>query len=480
MQPDKRQLSIWLALLLSAGFIGTSLLSYVMYRDAIRQSITAYELPLTSKNIYLDLQKELLRPNLIASMMANDPLLHDLMAQEENSAGQIVRYLSKVKAHYGVTTSFFISEKSRVYYHADGILKRVKPDEPHDAWYFSIRELAAPYETSLDPDFANGGVITIFADYRVVDEQGQFLGVTGVGLTVDSLRQRLRDYETRYRRIVYFTDATGKITLSGSDAGLDGKTIRDLTGLETQLASRQSPHDNALRYERDGRTHFLNIWPIPELNWHLVVDASDDEALSATRQTLYVNLLIGLAVMTLVLLLTNMAIGRYQRQLEELAATDKLSGLPNRRTFDLLARQVMRGARRSKEPLSIMLLDIDHFKDINDRYGHLAGDRMIREVAQAVKAMLRHADILSRWGGEEFIALCKGCDRENARLLAEKFRATIAAHPFAHDGQPIAVTVSCGVAQGDSGETFEQWFERADRALYAAKRTGRNRVCVAE
>ncbi|MDR2839604.1 MAG: sensor domain-containing diguanylate cyclase [Azonexus sp.] len=479
MRTDKNKLSIWLALLLGLGFIGTSLLSYVMYRDAIRESIIVNELPLTSKNVYLELQKDLLRPNLIASMMANDPLLQDLMRREDKNARQIASYLQEVKAHYAVTTSFFISEKSRIYYYADGILKKVSPNEPRDAWYFRVREMAAPYEMSLDPDLANRDAISIFANYRVLDNKGEFLGVAGVGLTEETIKQLIRDYEARYNRIVYFADADGKITLSGGDAGLDGKNIHDLTGRDVQAINLQVLREGVFRYGQDGRMHFLNTWLIPELNWYLVVEKTDEDALAATRETLYVNLAVSLAVMALVLLLTNMVINRYQKQLEEMATTDKLSGLPNRRSFDLIARQVMHGAQRTQEALAIMLLDIDHFKEVNDRYGHLAGDEIIREVANTVKGAMRHSDILSRWGGEEYVALFKGCDRENARLLAEKFRAAIATRQFTHDGQTITLTVSCGVAQYDGLETLEQWFARADRALYEAKQTGRNRVCVA-
>ncbi|MDR2838220.1 MAG: sensor domain-containing diguanylate cyclase [Azonexus sp.] len=480
---DKHRLIVSLALLLGIGFIGTSLASYFVSQNAIRESIIATELPLTSSHIYSEMQKDLIRPILISSMMAHDTFLCDWVTSGEKSPEQIEEYLQAVKSSNddkGGIVTFFGSEKSRLHYHSGrSILRKLNPDESRDAWYFRTRNLREPYEINFDPDFDNRGALTIFVNYRVLDKNGALIGVTGVGLTENTMQQLINDFQTRYQSHVYFTDAGGKVILSAKDSGMMGKNIREATGMDVRATHEQAQRDGVLRYKKDGRLHFLNVWFIPELNWYLFVEKMDDAALFATRETLYVNLAISLVVTVLVLLLTNMVIGRYQRRLEEMAATDTLSGLPNRRVFDLMAQQVIDGARRTGEPLSIMLLDIDHFKRINDRYGHLAGDETIRKIADTLKKMLRHSDILSRWGGEEYVVLFKGCELDYALILTEKFRAAIEARDFSYSGQHIALTVSCGVAQYDQKETLSQWFDRADHALYQAKQAGRNRVCVA-
>ncbi|MDR2838262.1 MAG: sensor domain-containing diguanylate cyclase [Azonexus sp.] len=476
---DKRKLMAWLALLLGAGFIVTSFASYSVSRDAIRQSIIANELPLTSKNVYLELQKDLMQPLLISSMMANHVSRNDWIAQSEKQSGQIGQFLREVRSSYGVATSFFIPAKSRVYYNAHGAARRLRPDAPGDAWYFRVRDMQTPYEINFDYDQDNHDLLTFFANYRVLDDKRNFIGVTGVGLTVETIKGLIDDYQKRYDRKVYFTNTHGSVILSGSDSGLAGKNIRELTGLEAGAVHAQVLRDGSFQYSRDDRLNFLSAWFIPELNWYLFVEKTDTEALLATRETFRANLIISLAVTALVLLLTHIVISRYQRRLEVMATTDSLTGLPNRRMFEMLIKIAISGAERRRESLAILLLDIDHFKSVNDRYGHLAGDSIIRDVGEISQRLLRDSDILCRWGGEEYAAILKGCDLDNARLLAEKFCTTIRRHDFRHGGEPITLTVSCGVAQYNANETPGQWFWRVDSALYAAKKTGRNRVCAA-
>jgi diguanylate cyclase (GGDEF)-like protein len=215
------------------------------------------------------------------------------------------------------------------------------------------------------------------------------------------------------------------------------------------------------------------------LNWYLFVDKQEDEALLGIRNTLYLNLAICLTITGVVLLLTSLTINRYQRRLEDMATTDKLTGLINRQAFELISVQALREAGRSNEPLSAVLVDIDYFKNVNDEYGHFAGDVVIAGVAKAARASLREVDMLCRWGGEEYLVLLKACDTNNAKQLAEKIRAAVEAAVFKYHEISIKVTVSVGVAQYSGNESVEHLLSRADKALYTAKGDGRNRVCIA-
>lgn len=124
-----------------------------------------------------------------------------------------------------------------------------------------------------------------------------------------------------------------------------------------------------------------------------------------------------------------------------------------------------------------MLFDIDHFKSINDRFGHLAGDQVLVEITRRVQLNLRAGDMLARWGGEEFAVLLPQCGTDMAMIVAEKLRATVAGEPFPEAGR---VTASFGLSQFSPEETRDAWFKRADDALYRAKEGGRNRVVVGE
>jgi diguanylate cyclase (GGDEF)-like protein/PAS domain S-box-containing protein len=169
---------------------------------------------------------------------------------------------------------------------------------------------------------------------------------------------------------------------------------------------------------------------------------------------------------------------RMEDELRRLATTDPLTGAHNRRSgtarmMEALAQRARYGGR-----LSLLMLDIDHFKSINDRYGHDAGDTVLCAFVETCIAVLRSSDVLIRWGGEEFIALLPSTDGAGAFALAERIRASTAAMQVeTADGAPITFTVSIGVAEalGDDSHTFVQ---QADKALYTAKSNGRNRVAA--
>jgi diguanylate cyclase (GGDEF)-like protein/PAS domain S-box-containing protein len=171
---------------------------------------------------------------------------------------------------------------------------------------------------------------------------------------------------------------------------------------------------------------------------------------------------------------------RLMTELEELARTDPLISMFNRRHFFDLARREIERSRRSGKPLSIILFDLDHFKKINDTYGHPAGDEVLQHVAEHCQAALRFEDILARYGGEEFIVLLPETGLEPAEVVAERLRQVVETAPFTVCGQNVTITISLGVAGLPPGKetTIEELLSLADSALYISKQSGRNRVSV--
>lgn len=476
MLNDKRKLIITLSLLLSAGFAATSLINYYVSKAAIHESIVASELPLTSDNIYSEIQKDLIRPVIISSMMASDTFLHDWARAGEKNVDEMTRFLGEIKARYGVFTTFFVSEKTRMYYQTEGVLKRVREDEPRDAWYFRVRNMKLPFETNVDPDLANKDALTIFINYRVLDYSGRYIGAAGVGLTVDAVRKLIRDYQDRYHRNIYFVDKKGAVVVFGGDSAAAKTGISDMEGLGGIAPRILRGSGGSFDYSRDGLDYLLNVRFIPELNWFLFVERAETEALTGIRITLYLNLAICVLITAIVLLATRFTINRYQGRLEEMATTDKLTGLANRQAFDLLVPQAIREQRRAKAPLLAMLIDIDNFKKVNDALGHLAGDSVLRQVAGVIKNALRKSDIVCRWGGEEFLVVLKGLTETQGQLLAEKVRSAVESSTFRHKDGTVSITISLGIASYRDGESPDQLILRADTALYAAKNAGRNLV----
>lgn len=165
---------------------------------------------------------------------------------------------------------------------------------------------------------------------------------------------------------------------------------------------------------------------------------------------------------------------RFQEELQRLADHDGLTGLYNRRAFETLLEREMGRSRRHGRPLSLVMFDIDHFKPVNDVYGHLLGDDILKEVAELVTARLREEDVAGRWGGEGFMVLLPDTTGDGAQGLAEGLREEVADADFPGPGR---VTISLGVVELRGGDELKDLTRRVDDALYAAKTTGRNRTC---
>jgi len=477
---SQRSLVLVLIALLGCGFLATSLLSYYASRESIRDSIVNTELPLTSDTVYSEIQKDLVRPILISSMMSRDTFMRDWVVDGEQNPQQMTRYLQEVMSHYGAYTAFFVSNTSHTYYQAKGVLKQVQVNEPRDVWYFRVRDMATPYEINVDLDMANHDSLTFFINYKVFDYQNNFIGATGVGLTVDAVIKLIDKYQERYQRSVYFVDAFGRLVLTGAQGGPEGarpgQSLSELASMKSLLAKLPKPASGTYEYQEQGEGHFLNVRFIPELNWYLFVDKREAGAMNDIRVSLYLNLLICLLVTVVVLLLLNRVVRRYQRKIHALATLDSLTELPNRRGFDLLAAQALHEAARETKPLTALMLDLDHFKRLNDTHGHLAGDEVLKGFAQVLQGCLRQADIICRWGGEEFVVLLKDTDSSNALHIAEKIRLHTEQRVFDYGGVPLRITTSVGLTGLQADDTLPGLIARADQALYRAKQSGRNRI----
>ncbi|KGE04683.1 GGDEF domain-containing protein [Pseudohaliea rubra] len=162
-------------------------------------------------------------------------------------------------------------------------------------------------------------------------------------------------------------------------------------------------------------------------------------------------------------------------RLREHAQVDGLTGLANREKLDLELSRALALAERSGQWVAVAMIDLDHFKAVNDSHGHLVGDQVLLALGQCLAGAVRAVDLVGRWGGEEFLLLCPSTDRAGALAVAEKLRAAVAAEPFA-DGVALTVSIGVGISQGR--ELPETVLDRADRALYAAKDAGRNCVVI--
>jgi diguanylate cyclase (GGDEF)-like protein len=194
-------------------------------------------------------------------------------------------------------------------------------------------------------------------------------------------------------------------------------------------------------------------------------------------------LILGAAAITAVVLIRQVSMinenGRLMSRLRNLANVDSLTGIPNRRAFFEEAELLFDGpALAGPARHSVLMIDVDYFKEVNDTFGHRAGDRVLSVVAACVKSQLRSADLVGRYGGDELVIALADCDGPAAFAVAERIRSVVAATPIVTEDGVVNVTLSIGVAGAESGETLLPVLARADLALYDAKRAGR--ACVRE
>ena len=469
-----RFIGIVVALLLF-GFITTSFISYYVAHDTISSQIEETTLPLTSDNIYSEIQRDLLNPIFISSLMAQDTFVRDWVISGENNPDEMLKYLSEIQKRYNAVTCFFVSDYTGKYYHPRGILKVVDQEDPLDEWYFRVANMKTDYEINIDTDTADGESLNIFINYRVFDFSGNFIGVTGIGLAVSSVKDLINTYQSRYGRRVYFINREGDIALSCEDS-LMSPNIRNEPGLSILATQILTSPGFSGSYEHNGKTVFLNSRLVPEFDWYLIVEQMEDPSEKRIQNTFLINLSVSLIITLIVLFLVNLTYGKYQRKLEEMATTDNLTGVANRQIFDLIFEQSLKVSVRRKEPLSAIMFDIDNFKSINDSFGHPAGDLVLRELINTVKTQIRDTDILCRWGGDEFLLILPDCNLDQAEHIAEKIRQKTEIRIFNYRRDSFSVTSSFGVTQMEQGDNQYVLIKKVDDALYRAKEKGKNRV----
>ncbi len=478
MHGKKLYFAIVLCILLAVGFLTTSFVSFYVARDSLEEQISETTLPLTSDNIYSEIQRDLLQPIFISSLMAHDTFVRDWALSGETDEKRIIKYLTEIQSRYDTITSYFISDKTRNYYHPSGVIKQISEDDPADAWYFRARDAKKPYEINIDHDTVDRSRMSIFVNYQVLDYNGNVIGITGVGLSVSSVTNLIETYQNRYGRTIYFVDTQGHVTLRGSGFG-DAQNLHERQGMRHLATQILTSPGASMSYEEDGHTYFVNSRLVPEFGWLLIVEQSDYSSNGRLQNTLFANIGISLLITVIVGLVAYLTVRNYQNRLEELASRDKLTGSLNRQVFDMVFDQTTKTARRQKTPLSVMCFDLDGFKSINDNYGHPGGDAVLREVLTSIRTNVRESDLICRWGGDEFVVIFPETTRQDAMIKARELADNIREAPVRFGRDQILITISAGVTEYRDGEDLETLMARVDNALYTAKASGRDHISLA-
>ncbi len=461
--------------LLVSFSVGSSVLNYVKSLEETQIQLKERSLPLSIDNIYTEVQKNLIEPTLVSSMMAHDTFLKDWLILEETETEKIAKYLETIKNKYHMFSTFLVSEKSGNYYTSKGLLEKVQEDNPNNAWYFRFKEIQEPYEINLDFNKYMGDSLIMFINYKIFDEKYHYLGATGIGIKISYINEMLKHFRVKYNFNVFFVNKEGEVVLS--EVGVNRVShLNEDKKLRTLSSKILEESSKTLEYEKEGNHYILNTKYIEELNLYLLVEAQIEEFTQEVEKTFILNLIISLAVTFIIIVIILYTVKTYNKKLEYLAAYDSLTKLPNRRTFNLNFEKALRLFKRDNVARSIIFFDIDNFKLINDNYGHLIGDTVLKRIAAILNMQVRSSDNLSRWGGEEFLILLHDSSLKDSLDVAEKLRMAFENDIDLHDLVKGGVSASFGVTSFQEDDTLERIITRADEALYKAKNQGKN--CV--
>ena len=308
-----------IGIILIVGFATSSAISYQVSKSSLREALIGNELPLTSDNIYSEIQRDLLRPVFVAQMMANDTFVRDWLLEGEVESDRMIRFLREIRDKHGMFTSFLVSDATRRYYHFSRVSQIISEDDPKDAWYFRVRDMADEHEINVDPNEEQQNALTIFINQKVFDYDGNYIAATGVGIAFDALANVVERYKENFSRHVYFVDDSGEIMARSDGASITEDNIRNAAGVSSVADDLLASSDSSFEYDREGDTMLVSARHIPELDWWVIIEQEEAAALAGVRRSLITNFFVGLAAISLTLVIVLYAVNLFYARLEQKA-----------------------------------------------------------------------------------------------------------------------------------------------------------------
>ena len=476
------QINFIISIIILVGFLTVGLSTYAIYSNLIKEDVLNVS-KLTASNIYGDIGNELTKPIFVSLTMANDNFLKTWIKEEATTPDiqkhreELQHYLFGIKAKYLYDSVFLVSDQSKVYYHYEGINKTISPDDKHDDWYFNYLSEDLVYDLDVDTDQANQNRLSVFINCRILDDERNLLGVTGVGLEIKYVQALLQSFETEFdlKAMLFSRDGSIQIDSTGDHEVTDNlfeasvfrenrdRIINNLTGFEV-VEFQNAPYDG----------YFITRY-IEDLDWYLMVKKDTSQLAASLNAQISRIALIYIIVTTFVLLFANRIITRHRLEMLALTKTDTPTGLMNRRGFNDRIRDLINNMKDATSTY-IFVFDIDNFKNVNDKYGHLVGDNVLYMIGELATTFVGERGNISRWGGDEFAGFLHG-ESDEVKILLDQFFEELRIHG---ELSPYGITISLGIIKHHPTDSAESLLHRADQALYKAKDLGKNQYFLFE
>lgn len=465
----------FLLLLLS---VSLSFVNYVMTLASTQKYLKEASLPLSTDNIYSEIQTHLIEPNLVASMMAQDTFLKHWLLNEEKDKEQIKAYLESIKNKYEMSTVFVASQGTQNYYLARGFVEKMKEENPVNSWYYEFRNKADYHEVNIDFNKNINNSMFMFINHKIFNEKFHMLGVAGVGIEISYINEMLKKFREDYKFKVFFVNKSGELILYERNL-IKLKNLQEDATLNKYKDKLLSDRTHTVKFQdTEGSEYLIHSKYIPELDLYLLVQAKVSDFTVDVVRTFYMNLFLSLFVTVIIIFIFVKMVNRHNLNLERLANNDMLTDLPNRRVFSEKIKHLFLLNERKSLGISLLFFDIDDFKRVNDNFGHDIGDAVLIRIAQIIKENVRESDIYARWGGEEFIIAFVNSSLSDSEVIANKLRTSIQDDRELFLLVKYNITASFGVTQVQKSDTLQTLLKRVDNYLYKAKKAGKNRVVL--
>ncbi len=474
---SKYRVILLITILLIILSFSISTVNYFVSLDSAQKQLKNQSLPLSLDNIYTEIQKHIIEPYLVSSMMANDTFVHDWLLKDENNQERIIKYLESIKNKYGMLSAFLVSEKTKNYYTQDGFIEAINPNNNTNKWYFNFLQNQENHEINIDFNKHISNSLIMFINYKIFDNSYKYIGATGVALKISYIDDMLKLFRQKYGFKVQFFDENGNIVLS--EKGENLHTNIDKTNISKEIIDKIiSKSTTMIEFKKDNDDYLINTKYITELNLYLSVEAKIDNYTKDVKKILYFNILLSLSITIIISFVVFRIIRTYNNKLESMAFRDPLTDLYNRRYFEDEFLKIIKMHNRTRQECCIAFIDIDNFKDVNDTYGHDIGDLVLKQISNILKNNNREVDLISRWGGEEIVILFLNTDITAAMIITEKLRELIENDAVLRHLTSSGITASFGITAVMSDDNIDSVLNRADKAMYTSKSNGKNIVTV--
>ncbi len=473
----------YIAFILLSGFLISSSLSYYFAKRTLTDKTINEVLPLINDSIYAEIQNKIMIPIHTTSLMAQDDFVISWVEEGELNSAEMQNYLTRIKDKYSYSSTFFVSRSTLNYYRHDGILKKISNDDHYDNWYYNFINLNRSYALQVDTDEDSNGAITLFINHRLENKSGELLGAVGAGLLLKDLNSEFHQYQDKFNRLIYMVDSSGLIQVHPDDSFIKQLNIKNLEGLSTiaEEVLNKKEHTQSYIYQNGKNTTMMSVHYFANLDWFLIVEEDENSALGSIENALWTNIITGILITTFIIFIVGILTKKYQRKILQLSSIDDLTGLYNRRQFTRSFNHLHSFSKKHKLAQSLMMIDIDHFKEVNDLYGHLAGDMVLKNISSTIYSCLREEDLIARWGGEEFVVSLSPTNEKTTLKTANRILEKVENIEHIIEGKKVSCTISIGlVVNLTSDLNLNAMLSIADKALYQAKDSGRNMLIQAK